>query len=556
MNQVYNRTQSVSVFAQRPHIILHTERRPFDMQLDYEKKAKDLFNKLELKQKIKGDFSQFVGFLCGVEHTYICLPKIFRYAFTQPGQTNDLGQSFGVDDERAQKYLELARLLRQVFSTFQADKENTHAVNMLEAYLPDQNHPDLNEPISHLMLAEHILKDYQRSGLWVDSEQVLIQSNTGKVNWKRTIQKGGELWVKSNKRKKPIYTAPLVNRRFTYSQHPITLAQIAVLHEIDLLYRPLLMDYALPLPAKTPEIQTSNHQVLSKKLKRSLSMVFQARPRRLANLLIKYLQISEYKGKQDQIDLLGTTSFHVIFERMCLKCLSAHQPQLNLAADKVVWDVSILPEKIRKTKETREGKPQQIDLISQVQEESYSPNSETKETSTDQSKLIHYHLPKDGSDDLLILDAKYYDFIGAIAHSDHTGHLPKLDDIRKQYAYQAWLTATLPHKKIIGNAFLFPTYGVEADLESTTLSTDGQTIPFQRLGKVSLQGKSVMGSVKDAPKSLRQALYLLGIPLDQLMQSYVQNKPYHSVFLGEEIPMLKDGSKDKAEDNSKDTVTR
>jgi hypothetical protein len=264
----------------------------------------------------------------------------------------------------------------------------------------------------------------------------------------------------------------------------------------------------------------------------------QSRPRRLANLLIKYLNISKYKGKRDQIDLLGTTSFHVIFERMCQKTLSAHQPDLPLATDKVVWDVSVLPSMIRSDKETREGKPQQIDLISQVGQADHSFDSEGNEASTDQSKLIHYSLPSNGSKNLLILDAKYYDFIGAIAHSKKTeknAHLPKLDDIRKQYAYQAWLEATLPDKKNIGNAFLFPTYGIEAELKdhkNITLKIDGETIPFQRLGQVSLQGKPD----QTTPKSLQQALYLFGIPLDQLMRNYVQTQPYQSVYLGKEIP--------------------
>ena len=83
---------------------------------------------------------------------------------------------------------------------------------------------------------------------------------------------------------------------------------------------------------------------------------------------------------------------------------------------------------------------------------------------------------------------------------------------------------------------MFPTYGIDKDLgnhKKTTLKLDGEPILFQRLGQVSLQGNPD----QTTPKSLQQALYLFGIPLDQLMRSYVQNKSYQQVYLGTEIKM-------------------
>ena len=509
MNQVLTQYRSVSIHSERPHIVLHAERRPFDDAQNYEANGERLFATLKRHNKVKGDFSQFVGFLCGQKHTYICLPKVFRYTF------EDIGQSFSIEDQCVNKYLDLARLLRQVFSKYRQAHKDSNSVRLLEAFLPDQSQAQISEPASHLMIADLILKDYRRAGLWIDSDKHLVKAQRGKVNWKRTIQKGGELWVGQNKSRRPIYTDPLVNRSYARFDHPITLAQITVLREIDLLYRPLLTDHPVTLPQMSIELRsTHNHGYLVKQLERSLSSVFQARPRRLASLLLKYLKISEYNGKRNQVDLLGTTSFHSIYERMCYQTLSGQQPKLALSTDRAVWNISVLPESIRKEKKLREGNPQQIDLIAQVTEHDSATSHEPH--------LIHYTLPKSGSDKLLILDAKYYDFIGAVSHSDGIAYLPKLDDIRKQYGYQAWLESTMIDKEIVGNAFLFPTYGMEEELKPNTHEVNGYLIPFQRLGEVSLQGRTEPGQTDDQrSKSLRRPLYLLGIPLDQLMMAYV-----------------------------------
>ena len=85
MNQVLN--HRVSLSATRPHLVLHAERRPFDDSKDYEQKAAELFATLSAKSQIKGNFSQFVGFMCSGEETYICLPKVFRHRFERLGKT-------------------------------------------------------------------------------------------------------------------------------------------------------------------------------------------------------------------------------------------------------------------------------------------------------------------------------------------------------------------------------------------------------------------------------------------------------------------------------------
>ncbi len=461
----------VRLSADRPQLVLQTERRPFDPKRKGQQEkdeARTLFDQLTKESSFNGKFDQFVGFLCAQDATYICLPKIFRYRLDH---FKHLETPMDPDHEALDEYLKLARLLRGTLKKYKQENDQT-AVDLLEAYLPDRSDASKSELVSHLMLAETILKDYQRSGLWIDSEQYLSPSDRGKVNWKRTIQRGGELWVGSKGERRPVYLSPMTYQRRRNLDHPITQAQLAVLYEIDLLYAPLLDDAPLILPETFDVPRLESFGALTRALESSLREVFQERPRRLAQLLLKYLKMSKYRGKRDQVDIYGTTSFHTIFESMCASVLSNQDKDDSLAAGEVQWNIARLPNRLRGSAETRKGSTQYLDLISKV--------SEVRE----ESPYIQWRLDPEGRQ-RLILDAKYYDFIGKLVSEPHEtdhlqlNHVPGIGDIRKQYAYQTWVEKRLQQKEggeagqrwIIANGLLFPTYQLKAYIEE--LGGDG-----------------------------------------------------------------------------------
>lgn len=510
MSQLQRRGARLS--PTRPHLILKTEHRPFDQVSKESEKdeARILFN--QLTQGMKGSFGNFVGFLCGERITYICLPKIFRHRLKQ----TYLEKPIDSDDETLVDVLNLARLLRETLKRFDVENKDNDAVKLLKAHLPDRSSSSQPKPVSHLMLAELILKDYQRSGLWIDSEQHILPSHRGKVNWKRTIQRGGELWVGASKEQRPIYLNSMTYQRRRNLDHPITQAQLTALHEISLIYAPLLDGAPIILPDTLKISRRESYNALARRLEGSLREVFQERPRRLARLLLQHFRISECRGKHDQVDIYGTTSFDRIFESMCASVLSTQDQTTNLQAGEVKWHIERLPQKLRGSAKTRRGSRQYLDLISQVSSRQATP------------PYIQCRLDPH-SEKVLILDAKYYDFIGKLVSNpseneqEQLYHVPKIDDVRKQYAYQAWVEKR--KRKVIANGLLFPTYQLKQHIEELDQGAVdkifGEEFPFERLGEVLISGE--------------RPLLVLGIPLDELMQRYVKGQVYEEFWLGEDL---------------------
>ena len=116
---------------------------------------------------------------------------------------------------------------------------------------------------------------------------------------------------------------------------------------------------------------------------------------------------------------------------------------------------------------------------------------------------------------LFVLDAKYYDIIGAISHGEPVdgksiSYLPGLEDIRKQYAYADWIQREKKGFSNIINGLLFPTFSLESYLN---LSGPAKNFPFELLGNVQI-GK-------------KEPIQVLGINIDLLMTDYVTQSHIH-----------------------------
>ena len=96
----------------------------------------------------------------------------------------------------------------------------------------------------------------------------------------------------------------------------------------------------------------------------------------------------------------------------------------------------------------------------------------------------------------------------------------------RRYA-EAWVEKRKKHdgqgECTITNGLLFPTCLKNDDLEqANNLKTkDGLAEPFQRLGQVGISGE--------------EPLYVLGLDLKSLMQTYVQGDQYQELWLGQKI---------------------
>jgi hypothetical protein len=477
----------VLISRKTPELVFHTESNPFGDDRDRHQEASTVF------KTITGSaarFSQFVGFLCTGRQTYICLPKVF----------ND---HLPTDTEPSERHgwLRRSHLLRKTLLTYRNAKVDQKSVTLYSSYMPDRSKCE-SQPISHLALAQTILDDFLQHGLWRDQTHIYRNGGFGVTEWPRTIARGGELWV--NGGHDPIYPSPMVKQRKSSYDHPLAMAQAAVLHDLKILYGPILFEGELSIPPIA--LGLSHHQslpLLGKRLRRSLRELNEQRARRLADLLIKYIELDD-QGREDQIDVFGTTSFEVVFEYMCAEVFGAESDLLDQKhRGKVEWRFEQkLASKIGQT--VREGRSQRPDLL--IRSQAIEPTFDTK--------YVLYALKAKEGDTLMILDAKYYDIIGALCQTSgqSASYLPGLEDIRKQYAYADWIKrhlgkedeeGKLPKfkpKKVI-NGLLFPTFGLEATLNRST-----DDLPFEILGEVSLGGD--------------QSISVFGVNLDWLMRVY------------------------------------
>lgn len=486
-------TGDIERYHKRPQLVLHAESNPFGQARKHSKTAREVFEALVGEDVA---FSRFVGFLCTGEATYICFPKVFN-AFLPSAE---------VRPDR--EWLGRAHLLRRALVAYSEHKETQRAVQLYAAYVPDRSDLDEMKPVSHLALAQRILDDFLQLGLWRDRAHRYERGGSGVVDWSRTIARGEALWV--NGGRDPIYPTPTVKRPLLTDQHPLSIAQLLVLHDLRALYGPILHEGELVLPPP-PRLSVGvgldgeGLPSIASRLRRCLRGLNEQRARRLADLLIKYIELDDH-GRKDQLDIFGTTSFEVIFEHMCAEVFGSEVGLLEKKQlGQVQWRFNErLADRIGETERT--GRAQRPDLL--VRGAVVKPSGV--------GEYVLYRLRDPEGDQLLVLDAKYYDIIGALRHTsgESASYLPGLEDVRKQYAYTRWIEHHLKEgsggqdgfkPKEIVNGLLFPTF----DLEGALVEGEEDEPPFEPLGAVDLGGEQIK---------------VLGVNIDWLMRAYARGE--------------------------------
>jgi len=504
-------TSPSSLTHKSPVLVLQAERSPFNRDQNTPSEALEgLFHRVS---KSSRKFHRFVGFLCDHDTTYICLPKVFFDHLPPPAE----GAPHATPPHA---WLKRAHLLRRALVRYQDEEKDKRSVELLKAYVPDRSRPDKRVPASHLALAEQLLSDFKHHGLWRSSQHSYTRSGSGHTHWPRTLSRGGEFFVTQGGQPVPVYPDPITRQRQLTHDHPLTLAQLAVLHDIKALYGPIIHEGELYLPPVS--LSAHNHKSLpsiGKALKRALSSLFEQRARHLSQLLLSYIELDD-RGRKDQIDVFGTTSFEVLFEHMCLKVLGA-DPKLILkdhSLSKVQWSFDARLQGVIGPTE-RTGSDQRLDLLSAVSVEGKPPYTIFKLVSP------HTQAP----DHLLVLDAKYYDVIGALKYTQDkqqsAQYLPQIEDVRKQYAYSLWLSQKLEIKEEqITNGLLFPTFGLEMSSAGEAVQCDDLSTSLQSHSPFDLLGTVRMGDTA-------QPLLVLGLNLDRLMRDYAEGSQYTKIQL-------------------------
>lgn len=166
-----------------------------------------------------------------------------------------------------------------------------------------------------LEMFEYLIKDFQQHGIF-KNEEVLLRKNSGKTDWKKTINRSVSFPDSSGR---PVYLDVYGKQRMS-SQSEITRIHAGILQQVYRNYGFIFtgknkVPYSLKQYGET--ILSTDAQISV--LKNEMRNHFADRQSLLLKTLIEYLEA--YKGNESKNQIIGVTRFHVAWEHMLSKCL-------------------------------------------------------------------------------------------------------------------------------------------------------------------------------------------------------------------------------------------
>ena len=287
------------------------------------------------------------------------------------------------------------------------EKNQTEA----ETFLPD----DRNTPtVSRISLANWLIKDYGKHGLFRRDMQVFGQDQRRPTAWSPTIERQTAFSTTAG----PVYLETLTHSKVRNTNHLVACLHKYALKECFANLAPLLgyqslqvnHELAEELPFKPSET------TIERAINSELSSTNKIRDKALLRTLRNWFKIKD-KESGSRLSLYGTYNFEHVWERICKSIFGDVSPDWIEDMPRPLW---------RSTGGySHNGDPLRPDILRLIPDEKV----------------------------LLILDAKYY-----AADLDTMEHLPGVPDVSKQLNYE---TIIRSHPKFdptysINNIFLFP----------------------------------------------------------------------------------------------------
>ena len=312
-------------------------------------------------------------------------------------------------------------------------------------------------------LATSLLDDYRANGLYVRRVKERT-TNSGKVNWSRTISRSTSYPTAEG----PIYL-DLLTSRFRYISNCETVKIHAqVMKELFNDYGMVWLGLSVYFDERLEKLPEASGSVDTKiaYLRRELQLSYSERDMFLIKGLIQYLLTK--KGADANNVLIGVRKFHNLWESMLDECLVGKY-RVN----------SKLPVPIYRTTDDKfvpvAQKGQRTDTVLKHDEESR----------------------------FAVVDAKYYE-----ANSPNTA--PGWPDLVKQFYYQKEVCRLENEKAVVSNHFIFP--GCSGKLKAVYVAERGVTVKSE---KDCLEEYSTIHCHYQAPIELLEA-YVKGEKLTQL----------------------------------------
>ncbi|MGO2125256.1 LlaJI family restriction endonuclease [Psychrobacter sp.] len=248
-----------------------------------------------------------------------------------------------------------------------------------------------------------VMYDYlDRGGYYVEQDEIYISSNSGRVNWNRTIRHERPIMQKNG----VVYLNMQVKKHNETDRNLITEISKYCVYE-SFLKLGWLYKYSLP---PKPTI-TFNKNLFLSVLREKLATTHKDRDKRLIQNMLDIILFLDKTSQQEQSFNFGTTRFEYVWERLIDSIFGIKNKDIYFP--RATWELFF----------------------------SYGKNNSALQPDT----ILK-------ADDIVILDAKYYRY----GETALASHLPYSSSINKQITYGEHIYYNYKDEHEVYNAFLMP----------------------------------------------------------------------------------------------------
>lgn len=307
-----------------------------------------------------------------------------------------------------------------------------------------------------------LLQDYYEYGLYSNTETIIENNGEGEIVWDKTVNETFPMLLNQ----RPYYMDLRTKRKRTNEEDFLRLLHSCVLTKIsDKLQMLGLLSLFELTAVELTDIDLEDlgdTEYILHQIEKELQVQFNTRKQRLLKKLHLYLSHGSSTYGEDGFFVLGTNSFHMVWEHVCSQVM-------NNLLNSNVEDLT-LPSPLQ------EDRYKGLTLKEVIEKPYWSA---TQKTAT--SALVP-DLVTIKQNQFIIFDAKYYRPI--LELGEPPKGQPGIESITKQYWYQlAYQEFIKKHQfSDVKNCFLLPTDG-DAIQDKGTVSLD----MFQSLGLVDIQ---------------------------------------------------------------------
>ena len=323
-----------------------------------------------------------------------------------------------------------------------------------------------NKNYNLLALAIDLYDDYHINGLYSNEKTIIEENGEGEILWEKTINEKDAYFVNNV----PFYLDVFSVNKETNEEEILRRLHRCIITESYNKIKEIfdILDYE-PINISDDEIDYfGDKDYIQEKLNQEMSRQFVDKKQKQLNMMKNYLLESENSNEDEEIKFIGTTSFNLVWEKVCAVVLEN-------SLDRKLKDLGLGTTNHTENKTLKEviAKPEWSVI-----------NSEKKHKS-DKTLIPDLVVYNQEDKSISIYDAKYYNIM--FTEEELRGY-PGVQDVSKQYLYELAYKNFIQENglKMKENAFIMPTDNeIEEELEEI-----GE-IKFEIFKSMNLQGIKV-----------------------------------------------------------------